>query len=105
MNGALWQWGKNERELAVTSQKFEFRLQWLPCGSPSSELSDLVSQLGVEMSVNCKQTNFSQAKRVLKVWLLKNWGLLENHQVLGSVVRLLRVPDQENNTEKVANRL
>lgn len=57
------------------------------------------------MSVNCKQKNFSQANRVLKVWLLKNWGLLENHQVLGSVVRLLRVPDQENNTEKVANRL
>lgn len=57
------------------------------------------------MSVNCKQKNFSQANRVLKVWLLKNWGLLENHQVLGSVVRLLRVPHQENNTEKVANRL
>ena len=41
LSGALWQlWDKNEGELAVTSQKFEFRLQWLPCGSPSSELSD-----------------------------------------------------------------
>ena len=41
LSGALCQlWGKNEGELAVTSQKFEFRLQWLPCGSPSSELSD-----------------------------------------------------------------
>ena len=41
LSGALWQlWGKNEGELAVTSQKFEFRLQWLPCGSPLSELSD-----------------------------------------------------------------
>ena len=65
----------------------------------------LVNQLGVEMSVNFKQTNLPQANRVLKVWLLKNWGLLENHQVLCSVVRLLRVPDQESNTEKVANRL
>jgi len=65
----------------------------------------LANQLGVEMNVNCKQTNFPQANGVLKVWLLKNWGLLENHQVLSSLSGLLRVPDQENNTEKVANHL
>ena len=77
-----------------------------PVASHHLSCQILVIQLGVvQMSVNCKQTNFSQANRVLKVWLLKNWGLLENHQVLGCVVRLLRVPDQENNTEKVANHL
>ena len=57
------------------------------------------------MSTVNTETNFPQANGVLKVWLLKNWGLLENHQVLGSLIGLFRVPDQENNTEKVANHL
>ena len=35
--------GEKDGELATTSLEFEFHLQF-PCGSPSSELSDLPNQ-------------------------------------------------------------
>ena len=39
LRGALASGREKEGELATTSLEFEFRLQ-LPCGSPSTELSD-----------------------------------------------------------------
>ena len=45
---------KKEGDLATTSLEFEFHLQY-PCGSPSTELSDLQSARS-KNERDCKQT-------------------------------------------------
>ena len=49
--GALAAGRENEGELATTSLKFDFHLQF-PCGSPSTELSDSANHREAETSAN-----------------------------------------------------
>ena len=46
---------KKEGDLATTSLEFEFHLQY-PCGSPSTELSDLLQSVRSKNERDCKQT-------------------------------------------------
>ena len=46
---------KKEGELATTSLEFEYHLQY-PCGSPSTELSDLCQSARSKNERECKQT-------------------------------------------------
>ena len=49
--GDLAEGRKKEGELATTSLEFEFHLQY-PCGSPSTELSDLLQSARSKTSAN-----------------------------------------------------
>ena len=55
VRGALAAGRENEGELATTSLKFDFHLQF-PCGSPSTELSDFRQSARSRNERECKQT-------------------------------------------------
>ena len=55
LRGALAAGQENQGELAITSLEFEFHLQ-LPCGSPSTELSDFPQSAKSRNNKKCKQT-------------------------------------------------